>query len=98
MTVSQKSETTLPALFSFFQFRFNRLLEPGKASLSEQPPVYKNCGRSLNVCLSGTANIPVDERRYTRVLEILVKLFHLQAELLGDRLHLGIAEVLLVCE
>lgn len=87
-----------PLLLSFLHLRFNGLLETRKASLKEQPPVYENCGCSLNVCLSGAANIPVDERRYGRILEIMVKLFHLQAELLGDCLYLGIAEIVLVRE
>ena len=87
-----------PALFSFLHLCFDRLLEPGKASLKERFPVYENCGCSLNVCLGSAGTIPVDERRYRRVFEILVKLFHFQAKTLRDFLHLRIAEILLVCK
>ncbi len=80
-------------LFLFLQFRFNGLLKPLKASLIEQLPVYENGGRSLDICLTAVVHVPVNQRRNGRVFEILVELFHVQAELLGDRLHFGIAQI-----
>jgi hypothetical protein len=52
----------------------------------------------LNIRLSSAVGIPVDEGRYCRVLQVLIKFFHIQAKLLGDCLYLRIAEVFLVCE
>jgi len=85
-------------LLSSLQLRFNRLLKPREAALVEQPPVHEDRGGSAHVCLGGTLHIPVDERRYGGVLEVLAKLFHVEPELLGDLLYLCVVESLLVCE
>jgi len=72
------------------------LLETLKASLIEQFPIYKDCGGSLNIYLTAVVHIPINQRRNGWVFEILVELLHVQAKFPSDRLHFGIAEILLV--
>ena len=52
----------------------------------------------MNICLTAVVHVPINQRRNGRVFEILVELLQVQAEPLGDRLHFGIAEILLVGE
>ena len=62
----------------------------------EQFSVYEDRGRALDIGLAAVIDIPVDQKPYGRIFQILIKLFHIQAKLSGDPLYFGIVKFPLV--
>ena len=81
---------------SFLQLSFDGMLEPGEVSLIQLRPIYENRRRSLNSALNTIIYIAINQGRYPRVFQILIKLIHLQPNPFSNLVNLSIAEFPLI--
>ncbi len=81
-----------------FQCFFDQLLEPGGASVSQQPAVDEDRWGAAHPRPVALSQIPVDQRPDPGVFPVLFELFHVQLELLGNLFDLLFVQAVVVFE